>query len=275
MPPASKAAAAAGAKKGSSSIVTLRVSQSVALPPARLGFSALVKADEFEEGKPRLSANFHYSPEGIAALAEVLSEKVLTGDRIEELAKMVEENGGTGFPAALTAEEWLERMLREPRESRNPDIPQLPYLKLSIPQNYVRTNRDTGAKETKKRTISAWDPNNKKLKLAALRLGAGSVIEPIVYPNLFFVAANKATRAPALVAPSLRLIGIRVLELKQFSGGGNSAPGASDDETIAKVLGKDFHYSDLSAFVGEDDEDEGGAPAAGAGGEDVEDTPMF
>lgn len=220
------------AAKKNSSVVTVRAKETIALPPMTLGFSSLVKPDEYDPEKPTFKLNGHLTPEGIEAMKETIAEKVYTEKNVEKLREECAENGIKKMADPQDPEAWLEAKLKEPKENARL---QLPHLVIS---NRAFFNRNG---ERVQRTIGCWDANNRKLNLAKLRLGAGSVIQAIVYPNLFF---SKIIGVPQ---PSLKLVGVRVLKLEQW--GGQRAPEQADDEEIAAVMGEGFEYDDLAAYA--------------------------
>lgn len=228
------------APKKNSSVVTARARATIALPPMTLGFNSLTEPDTFDPEKPTFKLNGHLTPAGITQMVETIEEKVYTE---AALAKLAEEAaiGGMKLKEPMSPADWLEGKLKEPKEnSRQP----LPHIVIS---NKAYTGP---ADKRKLREIACWDANNRKLNLKKLRLGAGSVIQAIVYPNLW---ASKV--AGGVPQPSLKLVGVRVLKLVQW--GGNRAPDQADDEDIKAVMGEDFEYDDLDAFAqGADDEPE-------------------
>lgn len=238
------------APKKNSSVVTVRARETIALPPMTLGFASLVKPDEYDPEKPTFKMNGHLNPEAIEALEETIRTRVYTEAAIEKLREECKENGISKMKDPMDAREWIEAKLKEPKEKAKI---QLPHLVISNRATYKRNG------ETVQRVIGCWSGNNKKLNLAKLRLGAGSLVQAIVYPNLFY---SKIIGVPQ---PSLKLVGVRVLKLEQW--GGQRAPEEADDEEIAQVLGDDFEYDDLDSFaadsrpdpedVDDDDHEEG------------------
>ncbi len=252
---------AAPARK-SSSIITYRAKNTIALPPMTLGYSNLIDPETFDPEKPKLTMNGHLTPGAIAGLKVDIAEEVYTEAALEALYKDCEENN-VKLPTRdpKDPEAVLEAWLKEPK----PGFPiQLPYIKLGNNLNYFKWK--DGEKTLQTRAIAAWNHENKKLNLKKLMLGRGSVVEPIVYGNLFF------SKVIGVIQPSLKLVGIRVIELVQFQRGGNGAPqGEADDAAIREVMGRDIQASDLSAFMGDDepeelaeDHDEQGAPKSPA-----------
>lgn len=227
---------AAPQKKSNSSVITVRAKKTIALAPATLGFASIVEPDTYDPDKPTFKLNYHLSPEGISALIEDIAEKVYTPEALEKLRAECEANGIKKVPGPQDPSAWLEAKLKEPKEAAKI---QLPHLVISNRATY-RKNGEEVARE-----IACWDAKNKKLNLRRLKLGMGSVIQAVVYPNLFF---SKIIGVPQ---PSLKLVGVRVLKLERFGGG--AAPADTDEEAIKEVLGDNFAYDDLAAYA------EGGA----------------
>lgn len=241
------------AAKKKSSVVTVRAKDTIALPAAILGYSDLVKPYSFDgdEDEATFRANLHYAPPGIEALKRIIAEKVYTKATLDKLAEEAEENGlKMGKPQ--DPEAWLEAKLKEPAE-KSP-VKDLPFLLVANKATYKKKG------EIVERVISAWDQNNRVLPLDKLRLSAGSVIEAIVYPNVFL---SKLIGFPQ---PSLKLVGVRILQLKQYQSGG-AAPADKDDKAIKEVLGEGFVADDLSRFLQQaDDEGDDEATPPNPGG---------
>lgn len=234
-------------QKSNSSVITVRPKSTAALAPGTLGFASLVTPDEYDPEKPTFKLNYHLSPEGIDALKDDIREKVYTEEALEKLREECAANGIRSVPDPQDPEAWLAAKLKEPKEQAKIQLPHL-----------VISNRATYRKggETVQREIACWDARNNKLNLKKLRLGMGSIIQPIVWPNLFF---SKLIGVPQ---PSLKLVGVRVLQLQRWGNGG-AAPADTDEEAIKEVLGEEFAYDDLAAFAAGsgDDEEEHEAPA--------------
>jgi len=221
------------APKKNSAVVTVRAKKTIALPPCTLGFASLVDPDEYDPEKPVFKLNAHYTPEGLDALKGVLAEKVYTEDSVKALREEAEKNGFKISKDPQDPADWLEAKLKEPKEKAKV---QLPHLVISNAAQFMKKG------EVQKRTIACWDHANQVLDLKKLKLGMGSLIQPIVFPNLFF---SKIIGVPQ---PSLKLVGVRVLQLKRY--GGQMAPADTDDEAIKEVLGENFEFEDLSAYMG-------------------------
>lgn len=224
---------AAAKKKGNSSVVTVRATKTIALPPGTLGYASIVTPDEYDPEKPTFKLNYHLTPLAIDALIEDITTKVYTEAALEKLREEGEANGIKAMADPQDAKAWLSAKLKEPKEKARIT---LPHIVVSNKATY----KDRSG-EIKTREIACWDANNKKLNLKRLKLGMGSIIEPVVYPNLFF---SKLIGFPQ---PSLKLVGVRVLKLERFGGG--AAPADTDEEAIKEVLGENFVYDDLAAYA--------------------------
>jgi hypothetical protein len=242
----------AAPKKSNSSVVTARAKKTIALPPGTLGFASITEPDNYDPEKPTLKMNYHLTPEAIAALIEDIKTKVYTEANLAKLAEEGVANGIKSMPAPQDAKAWLEAKLKEPKESARI---QLPYIILSNKAFYKNRSGELVARE-----IACWDAKNAKLNLKRLRLGMGSILEPVVNGNLFF---SKLIGFPQ---PSLKLVGVRVLKLERFGGG--AAPADTDEDAIKEVLGEAFEYDDLDAYAAGAHDD---APEAGDDGASPED----
>ena len=234
----------AAKQNGSSAVISIKAKKTIALPPLTLGFASLVTPDTYEPDKPLFKLNGHVTPEAIAAVVETIKEKVYTEAMLEKAFTEAADKG-MKLKGPIDPAEWLGDKLKEPKE--NARI-QLPHLTLSVPANY----KDKSG-EVQTREIACWDGNKRKLNLKRLKLGMGSIIAPVVYPNLF---ASKLMGS--VLQPSLKLVGLYVLKLERFGGG--AAPADTDEDAIKEVLGDAFVYEDLSAYMGagadEDGEDQ-------------------
>lgn len=234
-------------KKSNSSVVTVKASKSIALPAGPLGFSSLVEPDTYDPEKPTLKLNLHLSPEAIQQFHETIAQKVYTKEALAQLKLEAEENG-IKWKDPQSAEDWLAAKLKDARDS---DQSKFPFIIIANKANYKNREGDIV-----QRKVSAWDGNNRKLDLKKLRMARGSIIQPVVYPNLFI---SKLIGFPQ---PSLKLIGVKVLKLERFGTGG-SQEAETDEDAIKEVLGDAFEMDDLAAFAaGDDHEEEAEAPAA-------------
>lgn len=217
-------------------VIVARRRDSVALPPCILGFGSLTEPDTYDPDKPLFKLDACYNPAGIAALAALVQKECIDAN----LEKLREEMASTkGMEAFVnvepqTPEAWLAGKLKQPKD--NSRVP-LPKLVVSRKATY----KDRSG-EIVTRTIGCWDSHNKPLDLKALKLGMGSTIQPIVNANLYI---SKLIGFPQ---PKFDLVGVRILQLKQF--GGQRPPQETDEDAIREVLGEEFVVDeDLSAFA--------------------------
>lgn len=229
------------APKNNSSVVTLRAKKTVATPPLILGFASLVEPDNYDPEKPTLKLNGHLTPEAITAFKSFMEEKVLTEAAIGKLRDNMRKETTLGDAKidrvpVISAEDWLAAKLKDPKEGSRQ---QLPHLVIANRATYKA--RQDGELVEKKRVLGCWDGNNRKLDLRKLRLGMDSVIEAVVYGNLYFSKLDNR------ISPSLKLVGVKVLTLKRWGGG--AAPPEQDEEAIREVLGEEFKMDDLAAYA--------------------------
>ena len=248
--------------KKNSAVVSLKAKNSIALPPMTLGFASLITPDTYEPDKPMFKLNGHLTPQALEALKATILSKVYTEEAVAKIRAMVidPETGKETMKLKDPQDpaEWLEGKLKEPKEKARI---QLPHIQISVPATY----KDKSG-ETQTREIACWSGDKKKLNLKKLRLGMGSIVAPVVYPNLF---ASKLMGG--IIQPSLKLVGLYVLELQQYGKGG-AAPADADEEAMKEVLGENFRADDLSAYMGaddDDDEDQGAAHPSDADPADI------
>lgn len=226
--------------KKNTGVIVATAKHTIALPAGTLGFSKLVEPDEYDPDKPTFKLNVHYTGEAIEQLVEIVGEKVYTE---EALARLWEE----AIPAKYKKVDpqapatWVEGKLKEPRDN---DVVALPYIAVANRATYK-----TKDGEIKPRVIAAWDAANHKLDLKKLRLGKGSIIQPVVRPNIYI---NKLVGIPQ---PSLKLVGIKVLKLIRWTGNG-AGEVETDEEAIREVLGEEFAFDDLAAYAAGAEEEE-------------------
>jgi len=247
----------ATAPKKNSAVIVKRSRKTFAMPPATMGFASLIDPDTYDPDKPMFKVNLHYTPAGIEAVKQFLQEHCIDAlfpdlqkDALEAKLPCVADISGCQSP-----EDFMEGKLKEPKEQSKI---QLPFMQIGVKQMFKNKSQEQEA-----RTIAFWDAKNNLLDGKAMKIGMGSIIQPIVYPNLYLSKQNgKDPR------PSLQLVGIRVLKLESW-GKGAAKPDAADDEAIREVMGADFDMDDdLSAFAA------GSAKAAPAADEHDEDLPF-
>jgi len=230
-----------------SSVVTLRAKGTVATGPLSLGYSSLVEPDTYDPEKPTFKLNAHLINEhSLPGLVKFLQEKVLTEAAIAKLREEMVENWVRGKmkPAdaekkaaqvkVISAEDWLAKKLKDPKEGARFLQPHIVFA------NKAEFKTKTG--EVKQRSVQVWDSKNNLLAIKKLRLGAESIIEVVVFPNLYF------SKLDNIIQPSLKLVGVRIVALKQFGRGG-AAPAETDEAAIKEVLGEAYEAEDLSAYA--------------------------
>jgi hypothetical protein len=232
-------------KPSAPAVILIRPNNTIALPPGPLGFNSLIEPESFQDGELKFKLNYHLTSEGIEALIQDVEEKVYSKANMDKLQAEFDEKGVTNPPAPRPAKDWLEGILRAPKENAT-DFFRLPCITVGTKAEY----KDHKTGSMVRREIACWDAKNKKLNLAKLRLGRGSIIQPVVYPNVFYAGAKtiQGTSIPATIMPSLRLVGVRVLKLERWGGAGSQAAEVTDAE-IQNVMGADFVYDDLDAYA--------------------------
>ncbi len=241
-------AAAVPVKKPKGTIMLRPRNSNIALAPCKIGWSNLTEAEAppFAPTKPRFNAKFHISDPVFARNVEIIGKAVAKLMPLfeEECRNFKDRKSNKAQPYELPSKEvdvpgWLTGKLKEAGEkSQDKD----PTLTLSL-NHRKGVSKKTGQPWESK--PMAWDGKNNILPLKTLRLGSGSVVQPIVNIGLF-VAANQPE--PAL---TVELVGVRVLKLVQYqgSGGGATKLGEVADEDLA-LLGDDADIEDLSSFLG-------------------------
>lgn len=240
----------------------------VTLPPAVLGFNALITPNT-KFGEPGFySVNAHFVADGAreAAIARLQKEvDRLWPDHLKELGEPPQKKKGVpGDPwEKPDVEAWWEKNEREGVAFKNKDIPNTPFTEFKLPAK-EGVSKKTG--EPFRITPRAWDAEGKLLDLETLYIAAGTVFLPVL--NVQLSKTPMTGNKPAL---SAKMAGIRILQLKQFKKAGM---GDVSDEDLA-FLGTDFDAEDLSAYVkpakagkagkvGAEGEAEGGEPPTAA-----------
>jgi hypothetical protein len=144
------------------------------------------------------------------------------------------------------AQAWLDAALCPAREGSSLTDP---YVTFSNAAEYTATDRATGEKTVKLKTMAAFDKDDNRLDLATMKLAMGSIVQPILMPGLWASTGQ--------VAISLKLQGIRVLKAEVY--GKRNSLGDISDEDLA-LLG-DTEMDDLSAYVKAAPAKEASAPA--------------
>jgi hypothetical protein len=217
-----------------SSVIVQRRRDSVALPPCILGFASLTEPDTYDPDKPMFKLDACYNPAGIAALKELVQKECIDAN----LDKLREEMAATKGAGGVRRKEPSPRGVAggQAQAAQGEAGSRCPSWSSRARPPTRTAGRDQTAE------IGCWDAHNNPLDLKALKLGMGSIIQPIVNANLFI---SKLIGFPQ---PKFDLVGVRVLKLKQF--GGQRPPQETDEDAIREVLGEEFVVDeDLSAFA--------------------------
>lgn len=202
------------------------------LPPGTMGYSSLVEPDEYD-GKKKFKLRVHYTPAAFALIEKRVQESCMDA-LVDKFADKAEEVGAASkLKDPVDVGVWLEEKQKAPSEKSRV---QLPFLSIE-----VMSTKKNKAGDDEPRFIKAWDKDNNLLNLAKLRLGSGSIVQPIVTPFLWASQLSKWR-----VTPGLQLVGLRVLKLEQY--GGTGGLGDLTDEDTA-VLEQDFEPEVLSGYA--------------------------
>lgn len=232
-------------KPATTAVIVVRSSNTIALPPGTLGFNNLLEPEAFADGPLKFKLNYHMTPEAIEGLVENLKANAYSERNLEKLHEEFGEKKIANPPEPREVADWVSGLLREPKEGAS-DWARMPHITIGTQAEY----KDWKSGEVKLRSIACWDAKNKKLDLKRLKLGRGSIIQPVVYANLFYAGAKsiQGVAIPATICPSLRLVGVRVLKLERW-GGSDSQAAEADEDAIKDVLGDNFAYDDLAAYA--------------------------
>lgn len=220
-------------KAGSGGYIGTRGEDFTMAPGKNHIFSKLVIPDTYE-GKESFKLVIMYNDPSLEILID--RSDAMIGHLWPKFVKEAEASPKP--PKNMTppsAREWLEGKLKEQGEKARDKTP---YMTISVDADYL--DRD---KQIKRRKILAWDGRNNPLDLATLGLGAGSIVQPVVQMKLFTSALIKDP------TPSIKLVGVKVLKLERFTGGGPALDTVSDADLAA--LGEGFEMDDLSAYLGD------------------------
>lgn len=187
----------AEAKKGKPIIA--RLTKTTSMPAGKLSFNALLKPDT-TFGDPTFYANVEYDEAGLDALAVKLKADIEL--LVPKFAEECEKQGKPKPPEVMSVTTWLEDHAKQPNDEKY-----LPYVKFS-----VKADGKTRDGEVFHRSMVVWDAKNTKLDIAKLRMGRGSMVQPIIKTGLFMTSIVKEP------TPTLQLVGLRLLKLVQFGG---------------------------------------------------------
>jgi hypothetical protein len=256
--------------KKPSAVILLRPRNSnVVLAPCKLGWANLIEPDD-KYGKPRFNAKFHFSDAVYARNLSLIEEAVeaLMPEFVKECAAFKDLKTGKPRPYELPTdkidvEAWMQNKIKEPGE--NSPIKDPTFL-ISLKHRKGVSKKDGSSWEVRPR---AWSGSNELLNLRTLKMGSGSVVQPVVNIGLF-VAPNQPDPAIAL-----ELVGVRVLKLVQYQGGQGPKLDKMTDEDLA-MLGDDEDIDDLSSFLGNSLTTPEAAPegASGSAAEEGDEPPL-
>lgn len=218
-----------------SGIITVRTKSTIVLPPGPLGFSNLVTPDEYE-GVKKFDLFVAYSEAAQDRFCVVVEQHVLNALWDEFLREAKDKAAPKGGWQRPDIREWLDDHLKQPNEKSKV---QLPTLKFANAAEYK--DRKTGEMAVK--SMKAYDAQNKLLNLPALKLGMGSIIQPIVLGGLWISPVQKQPQF------SFKLQGVKVHQIVQYGAGGGGNLEETSEEDLA-LLGDNFQASDLSAYAG-------------------------
>ena len=234
-------------------------------PPGLSGWANVIEPDDYQ-GDLKFKINHHYTPEQVALLIDKIEAKVIAPlwDRyLEEVEAAGKDPAKMKRP---DAEQFVEDKLQQPAE--NARI-QLPFMRYQSKAEFK--DRKTG--EMVRKTIKFYDAKDRLLDGPSLKMGMGSITQIMLVPGIFSNALIKAQ-------PNFQLVGVRVLKLEQFGGGGAPTMEAADDEEL-KTLG-DVDMDDLSQYVGTMNSSKGSAKGSTKavtgddyGGEDLDEEIPF
>lgn len=199
-------------------------------PPGILGFSHMIKPDEYL-GKSQFKVALHLTPAAVNLMAKRLQDQVINPFS-EELRKLSPKKALKDRPAAV----WLEDKLKAPHEASRI---QLPSISFNLNAHYI-----TKQGEQVDTSVKAWDgQTNALLDLRTLRLGMGSTIQVGFNASLWSGGLNKF-----YIEPSLRLVGVKVLKAEHYGAGTGGLSADVTDEDLA-LLEEGFEMEDLSQFA--------------------------
>lgn len=203
-------------------------------PPGIMGFANLTEPDvAFNTSKFKI--NWHPTDDQATALADKIDAHVVDPlwekflkDADEKKAKAPSK----GFIRPLGMD-WVEEHTKDAREGSKIE---LPYIVFNVGSDY--NDRDGVAH---RRTIMATDMGGNPVDLKTARVGMGSVIQVLTSASIWASALSKGQ-----AALSFKLIGIRILKLEQYGGGGKMEEVSAEDLAL---LGEGFQADDLSGYV--------------------------
>lgn len=218
-----------GGKPEGGIVGPLRIKGIFMSPPATLGYSHLLKPDEYL-GKTKFKLKAHLTQAAIDKFAADIQAKFIV-PYAADLRKLSPKKALKDRSAAV----WLSEKLTQPVEASRI---QLPSMNFDCNASYENKQG-----ETIHTSVKAWSPANELLDLKTLRLGMGSIIQVGFNASLWAGGLNKY-----YIEPSLRLVGVRVLKAEHYgAGGGGLTEDVSQDDLA--LLEEGFEMEDLSQFA--------------------------
>ncbi len=221
-----------------------------------MAFENLINPDEYQ-GDENFTVTQHLNVPQVARLGELIDAQVVTLAPLfekmfaDENAKAAVDGkpqkkvppGGWVWPVGA---DWVADHLKEAGEKSTIKDPIIKW------KNSARFKNRDGEMQLK--TMRAYDAEHNVLDLPSLKLGRGSIIQPVLIPGLFI---NPLLKHPTL---SFRLQGVVVIELKQRGGGaGGSLGGRVREEDLAGLGGA--QVQDLSAYAAKGTTQAGNTPS--------------
>lgn len=224
------------AKKSNPGVIAVRSKKLFITPPGPMGFANLIEPDDAFDAL-KFNVRQHYAEEASERLISLIDAQVIAplwDELMEALteAKKAAPRGGWVKPDARS---WVEDHLKEPSEKSRVQLPTIQWA------NEAEYKDKDGSLQRK--TMKAYDSKGKVLDLASLKLGMGSIIQSVLIPGLY-VSPIQNKGQPA---PSFKLQGVRVIQLKQFGGGGQGL--GELDEADMSLLGEDVEVDDLASYA--------------------------
>lgn len=241
--------------KAPAGIISSRSSGVLVTPPGALGWNHLLEPDTFTTSDGKVVRNFklnlHHTEAQLTAwetrltkAIDDLFEKFLGDCHAAKRTKRTFKVKGKVEEADWelpSVEDWLSAHLMPAAEDppEGSRVPTDPF--------YVHSNgayyRDKKTGEEKIKRMRASDSEGNALDLPSLHMDMGSIIQAITQPSIF----SSAGINNGLASISLKLQGIRIIHLEQFTGSGQTH-GEIDEEDMG-LLDDGVKAMDLSGYV--------------------------
>lgn len=236
---AKKSAAKAAPAKQPAQATTLVVRSRTLLKsaPGTLGFSHLLVPDE-AFGNSKFKANLHFAGKAAGATFERINEAYW--ELIPELLDQATEKKVKDKVKILSRADvlaHLQEKLKTPGENSKVSDP---YFIFDCNSHF--TNKE---KEQQAITIKAWDPHGAPVDLKEMRLGMGSTVQALFSVGVW---AGNSPFSKWVALPTIRLVGLQVLKLKQYGGGGQQAVAQVSADDLA-FLEDNFSADELDQYA--------------------------